>query len=222
MELTIFVEKAADRLGSDLTPFYKPHELVLNPPRPSDITLELLMASQSHLGHHTGLWHPGNARYIYGIRDGIHIISPDVTASHLRRACKIVEGTAFKGGLILFVGTRKGQERAVIKAAELAMGCHLFDRWVPGSITNRIQLLASCRRKVVDPLDNEVHGYDEQVLQEGPLKPDLVVVLNPLENFVLLRECKQNNIPTVGVVDTDCNPTWFTYPIPANDDRYVS
>lgn len=177
------------------------------------------MASQAHLGHAAGLWHPGNARYIYGIRDGIHIISLDATASHLRRACKIVEATALEGGLILFVGTRSGQERSVIKAAELAGGCHVFDRWIPGSITNRIQILGKCRTKVIDQHDEEIPGFESQLGKECPLKPDLVVCLNPLENHVLLRECNQHHIPTIGVVDTDCNPALVTYPIPANDDR---
>ncbi|KAF2148849.1 ribosomal protein S2 [Myriangium duriaei CBS 260.36] len=214
----VSLEKQTRYLGGNVTDQYKPHLLVNHPPAPQDVTLELLMASQAHLGHATGLWHPGNARYIYGVRDGIHIISLDVTASHLRRACKIVQETASQGGLILFAGTRSGQERSVVKAAELAGGCHLFDRWIPGSITNGIQILGNCRTKVVNHLDKDVSGYEGQLMLHGPVKPDLVVVLNPLENHVLLRECNQHNIPTIGVVDTDCNPALVTYPIPANDD----
>jgi len=177
------------------------------------------MASQSHLGHATSLWNPANARYIFGIREGIHIISLDVTASHLRRACAIIRGVTERGGLVLFVGTREGQSRAVVKAAEMAGGCHLFDRWIPGSITNGQQILGNCKVKVVDEFDREVEGFGEQLAKRGSLKPDLVVCLNPLENYILLHECGLNNIPTIGVVDTDANPTWVTYPIPANDDR---
>ena len=177
------------------------------------------MASQSHLGHATALWNPANARYIYGIREGIHIISLDVTAAHLRRACTIVRGVTERGGLVLFVGTREGQDRAIVKAAQMAGGCHLFDRWIPGSITNGPQILGNCGVKVVDELDQEVKGFDEQLANKGALRPDLVVCLNPLENYILLHECGLNNIPTIGVIDTDVNPTWVTYPIPANDDR---
>ncbi|PSK50351.1 37S ribosomal protein MRP4, mitochondrial [Elsinoe australis] len=205
-------------LGTDLTPHYKPHLMISRPPSPADITLEALMAAQSHLGHATGLWHPANSRYIYGIRSGIHIISLDATASHLRRAAKIVRSTTAEGGLVLFVGTRDGQSQSVVRAAELSGGCHLFDRWIPGSITNAHQILANCRMIVKDANDNEVTGFEDQLGKHRALKPDLVVVLNPLENYVLLRECRQHNIPTIGVVDTDCNPTWVTYPIPANDD----
>lgn len=210
------------KLGSVLDKaHYEPHQLVLNPPRPQDVTLELLMASQAHMGHATGLWNPANQRYIYGVRQGIHIISLEVTAAHLRRAAKVVEGVAYHGGLILFVGTRAGQTPAVVKAAQLARGCHLFERWTPGSITNGEQILKKCALKVLDPLDRELDGFEDKIADWKALKPDLVVVLNPLENYTLLHECGLHNIPTIGVVDTDADPTWVTYPIPANDDRFV-
>ena len=179
------------------------------------------MASQSHLGHATSLWNPMNAKYIFGVRgdhDPIHIISLDVTAAHLRRACKVVEGVASRGGLILFVGTREGQARAVVKAAEMAGGCHLFDKWTPGTLTNGQQILRRTKKKVVDELDREQPGFEPQLKYSAAVKPDLVVCLNPLENYVLLHECGIHNIPTVGIIDTDANPTWVTYPIPANDD----
>lgn len=205
-------------LGTSLSPHYRPHELLTNPPSPADITLELLIASQTHIGHATSLWHPANARYIFGVREGIHIIAPDTTASHLRRACKIVSGVTERGGLVLFVGTREGQARAVVKAAQLADGCHLFTKWIPGSITNGQQILGRCAKKVVDEHDQDVGGFEDQLGAKAAIKPDLVVCLNPLENYVLLHECGLNNIPTIGICDTDANPTWVTYPIPANDD----
>lgn len=208
-------------LGAGAVEHYKPHQLLDNPPKPEDITLELLMASQSHLGHSTALWNPANAKYIFGVRgdhDPIHIISLDVTAAHLRRACKVVEGVAARGGVILFVGTRANQARAVVRAAELAGGCHLFDKWTPGTLTNGEQILGRCAKKVVDELDRPQPGFEPQLKHNSAVKPDLVVCLNPLENYVLLHECGIHNIPTIGVVDTDANPTWVTYPIPANDD----
>jgi ribosomal protein S2 len=212
-----------DPIGSAGRPTYKPHELLSNPPRPEDITLELLLASGAHLGHATQLWHPGNSQYIFGVRgaesgDPIHIISLDVTASHLRRACKVVESVAENGGVILFVGTRNGQSRVTVKAASMAKGCHLFSKWIPGSITNGQQILGNCAKKVVNKSDQEMDGFDDQLDDYAAIKPDLVVCLNPVENYILLRECGQHGIPTIGIVDTDCNPTWVTYPIPANDD----
>ena len=121
--------------------------------------------------------------------------------------------------MILFVGTRTGQERCVVRAAELSGGCHLFERWTPGTITNGLQILARSKLKVVDEFDNEVLGFEDKLRELPPLKPDLVVCLNPMENWPLLHECAQHTIPTIGVIDTDADPTWVTYPIPANDDR---
>jgi small subunit ribosomal protein S2 len=220
--LTKHLKKRTAKLGSVVEPVYVPDTFVRNPPKPEDVTLELLLASQSHLGHSTSLWNPANQRYIFGIRQGVHIISLEETAAHLRRAAKVVEGVAYHGGLILFVGTRAGQSSAVVKAAELAKGCHLFERWIPGIITNGDQLLAKCDLKVVDKDDTEItSGFETKVEEWAALKPDLVVCLNPLENYIMLHECGLNNIPTIGIIDTDADPTWVTYPIPANDDRLV-
>ncbi|KAI9677781.1 MAG: 37S ribosomal protein, mitochondrial [Trizodia sp. TS-e1964] len=205
-------------LGTKIGNHYKPHALLIHPPAPQDVTLELLLASQAHFGHATSLWNPANQRYIFGIREGIHIISLDVTAAFLRRASKVVSGVRQRGGLILFVGTRPGQDRCVVNAARLAGGCHLFERWIPGAITNGQQILANCKLKAVDDNDDEIPALATQLKEHPVLKPDLVVCLNPLENYVLLHECGLNNIPTIGIIDTDADPTWVTYPIPANDD----
>ena len=216
------LSKRTDNLGADLAPYYEPHTVLTHPPKPQDITLELLLASQAHMGHSTSLWNPMNQRYIYGIREGIHIISLEETAAHLRRAAKVVEGVAYHGGLILFVGTRPGQDRCVVKAADLAKGCHIFERWIPGTITNGENILPSSSLRIVDEFDNDVQAYQGKIRDLPALKPDLVVCLNPLENYICLHECGLYNIPTIGIIDTDANPTWVTYPIPANDDRYVS
>ena len=110
----------------------------------------------------------------------------------------------------------------VVRAASLAGGCHIFERWIPGTITNAQQILGKCSAKVVDEFDREVPGFDRQVSELAPLKPDLVVCLNVLENPTVLQECGQAGIPTIGIIDTDVNPTWVTYPIPANDDSIRS
>lgn len=206
-------------LGSQVEKRYIPTEMIHNPPGPEDISLELLMASQTHMGHSTSLWNPANSRYIYGVRQGIHIISLETTAAHLRRAARVVEDVAYRGGLILYVGTRKGQMEIVTKAAEMAGACHLFTKWTPGSITNRDVILRTAGMKVVDHKDQELDGFGRWRGVARPLLPDLVVCLNPLENYTLLYECGSKNIPTIGVIDTNADPSWVTYTIPANDDR---
>ncbi|GKZ20688.1 37S ribosomal protein, mitochondrial [Aspergillus brasiliensis] len=210
-------------LGSDVTGVYRPESLLKNPPTATDVTLEMLLANQTHLGHSTSRWNPQNSRYIFGIREGTHIISLDVTAAYLRRAAKVVEEVAARGGLILFAGTRKGQKRAVVRAAELAQGYHIFERWIPGSLTNGQQILGHCEKKIVNGLDEPLEDlWKEELESYRALKPDLVVCLNPVENVVLLHECGLNNVPTIGIIDTDADPTRVTYPIPANDDSLRS
>ncbi|KAI1333320.1 hypothetical protein F5Y16DRAFT_407204 [Xylariaceae sp. FL0255] len=212
------VKSKIGHLGSKVTRQYRPSDLFLNPPGPKDVTLELLMASQAHMGHHTSLWNPANARYIYGIRQGIHIISLEETAAHLRRAARVVEEVAYRGGLILFVGTRPGQMRIVTQAARLAGACHLFTKWKPGSITNSDIILSGMPMQMLDEHDKRLIGFERHLGDRRALVPDLVVCLNPMENFTMLQECAQVNVPTIGVIDTNAEPSWVTYAIPANDD----
>ncbi|KAL9106030.1 MAG: hypothetical protein Q9227_008873 [Pyrenula ochraceoflavens] len=216
------VRKEAQSLGS-INPrgIYPDHHL-RNPKPSSLVTLPDLLAAQTHLGHATSLWHPGNSSYIFGIRDGIHIISLELTLAHLRRACRVVQEVARAGGLILFVGTRPGFRDMVVQAAKRSKGYHIFDRWTPGSLTNGQQILGRGRLKVVDAMDQEVASYTKQLDEYPAARPDLVVCLNPLENEVCLHECGLYNVPTIGIVDTDTNPAWVTYPIPANDDSLRS
>ncbi|KAH8668791.1 ribosomal protein S2 [Xylariales sp. PMI_506] len=212
------LRKNVRTIGTKVRRTYSPYDVFSNPPGPKDVTLELLMASQAHMGHHTSIWNPANARYIYGVRQGIHIISLEETAAHLRRASRVVEEVAYHGGLILFVGTRPGHTQIVTQAARLAGGCHLFTKWTPGTITNSDKLLPGIPMKVVNHLDEPLEGFDKHLMERRALVPDLVVCLNPLENAVMLRECGLANVPTIGIIDTNTEPTWVTYAIPANDD----
>lgn len=215
-------KRKMDKVGSVVTRKYVPGDLLKNPPRPKDVTLELLMASQCHMGHHKSRWNPANARYIYGVRQDIHIISLEQTAAHLRRAARIVEEVAYHGGLILFAGTRQGHLDIVVRAAELGGGCHLFTKWVPGAITNRDVILEGAGMKIVNEFDQTLEGFEEHLRDRRPLIPDLVVCMNPRDNYTLLHECVTAQIPTIGVIDTDSDPTKVTYPIPANDDSLRS
>ncbi|KAK4215550.1 hypothetical protein QBC37DRAFT_312064 [Rhypophila decipiens] len=189
---------------------------------PIDDSLESLMAAQVHLGHNTARWNPANGRYIFGERDGIHIIGLETTQVHLRRAARVVEEVAYHGGLILIVGTRPGHMPIVVRAAETAGACHLFQKWTPGTITNRDTLLAGGILQIVDEKDRPLDGFEKHLMDRRPVMPDLVVCLNPLENYTILKECGMANIPTIGIIDTDADPTWVTYQIPANDDSLRS
>ena len=206
--------------GTELSDVYFPWTIIQNPPKADQVSLEMLLANQCHLGHATALWHPGNSGYIFGIRHGIHIISLEITLSYLRRAAKVVQEVARRGGIILFVGTRNNMREIVVGSAQRAEGYHIFTRWIPGTLTNGQQILENSAVKIVNAKDQELTQYAEALRQSShaTLRPDLVVCLNPLENEVCLHECGLYNVPTIGIVDTDVNPSWVTYPIPANDD----
>ncbi|OAA65237.1 40S ribosomal protein [Niveomyces insectorum RCEF 264] len=240
------LKRKTGKLGAIVEKRYNHAALLQNPPAPKDITLELLLANQTQIGHNTSLWNPANGRYIHGVRAGVHIIALEQTAAHLRRAARVVEEIALRGGLILFVGTRPGQVEIVVRAAELAGGCHLFTKWMAGGITNRDEVLQRSPIRLVNELDEPWEttakkGFPETDRKTGtvtdeevdrrlsahlqkrrPLLPDLVVVLNPVENMVLLHECELATVPTIGIIDTDADPSRVTYAIPANDDSLRS
>lgn len=215
---------ARKQRGTDNVNRYDPSKNLTQPPTPDELTLPMLLANQTHLGHATSLWNPANSSYIFGVRDGIHIISLDITYAYLKRAAKVVQEVAKRGGIILFVGTRDGMRDIIVRAAKEAKAYHIFDRWVPGTLTNGQQILGRCAVQVVDRHDKKIDEYEDMLSQgrHQVMRPDLVVCMNPLENEVLLHECGLFTIPTIGIIDTDANPAWVTYPIPANDDSLRS
>ncbi|KAJ8101506.1 ribosomal protein S2, flavodoxin-like domain-containing protein [Lipomyces tetrasporus] len=202
-------------LGAQPSSAYNPRKSLKSPPTPNETTVSMLVAAGAHLGHNTQRLRQSNLPFVYGKRDGIHIIDLDKTISYLRRACKVVTAVAERGGLILVVGTRPGQEDVVALTAKRMRGYHIIKYWVPGLLTNATQVLGVRDKKVVDMADREVLGVKPG---QGNVIPDLVIVLNPIENRVALQECKAKMVPTIGVVDTDMEHTLLTYPIPANDD----
>lgn len=203
-------------LGSNIKNVYKPHEDIINPPRPNDVTVQKLMAAGAHLGHYRSLWKHSTQPFIHGEYKDIHIIDLDKTVGYLKRASKIVEGVAENGGVIVFLGLAQGQYRAVREAAKRCNGYYVTHKWVPGTITNALE----------NPqLRHEVDFGDSPTARELTpdeniqlVKPDLLVVLNPLECKVAIKEANQAKIPTIGIVDTNVDPDCVTYPIPANDD----
>jgi small subunit ribosomal protein S2 len=209
------------QIGSAVQRRHTARALTKNPPTVHDTTIEALMAAQTHMGHNRAVWNPDNSQYIYGVRNGIHIISLEQTAAHLRRAAKLAEEVAHRAGLILFAGTRAGQRRIVTNAAALSGSCHLFDKWAPGTLTNREVMLRQKEIKIVNERDEPLDGFRRHLNDRAALTPDLVICLNPVENYVLLYECALLAIPTIGIIDTDADPSWVTYPIPANDDRWA-
>lgn len=162
-------------------------------------TLQQMMACSVHLGHSTSRWHPKMAPFILGERAGIHIINLDKTLIALRQACNVVKDIASRGGILLFVGTGATIQRLTYECAQDCGQHYINIRWIGGTMTNRAQVLRNDR-----------------------LAPDLLILLDPVTNDQAVLEALSCNIPTVGICDTNCDPSKLTYPVPANDDAFSS
>ncbi|PWN46843.1 ribosomal protein S2 [Violaceomyces palustris] len=200
---------------------FRPHKLRLDPISASNLTLSHLVASTAQVGHSISSLSRANQPNIYGVRNGSAILNLETsTLPSLKRAASVVRAITERDGVILFVGTRPGQQACVLSATRRLKGngFHVTaERWIPGVITNAPKLLApailsSMKGQQADQVPNTAK------LASQTLQPDLVIVLNPLENSYAIREATQANIPTMAITDTDVDPRSVTYPIPANDD----
>ncbi|PFH52402.1 hypothetical protein AMATHDRAFT_140079 [Amanita thiersii Skay4041] len=163
-------------------------------------TISALLAAGAHFGHATSRMNPNFMPYAYGTRAGITVIDLDQTLPLLRRAVSLVRSIAYAKGTIVFVGTRPDLRPVVQTAAERFGGYYVGDRWLPGTLTNKIQL------------------FGADTVKEQKFTPDLVILLNPLENMHAIRECAIEHVPTIGIVDSNADPRIVMYPIPANDE----
>jgi len=172
-----------------LLPHMLAHGTVLNM-----VTVKDLLEARVHFGHHQSVWNPKMEPYIYGVREELHIIDLEQTVAHLRRALDVLRHVAYNGGLILFVGNRSQYER-LIRSAAMRCGEYFVTRkWTGGTLTNRMQTLKQ------DAI------------------PDLMVCLTVPVSFRALRESYHLNIPSIGIIDTDQDPSNVTYVVPGNDD----
>lgn len=181
---------------------FQPHHPLHRPLAPSEATLSALIAAGAHFGHAKALLNPNFMPYAYGVRAGLTIIDLDSTLPLLRRAANVTRAVVERDGTVVFVGTRPDLRAVVRKAAERIgeQAYHVGERWLPGTLTNRLQLF----------------GVD--VANEQRVTPDLVIFLNPMANAHAIRECAIQHIPTIGIVDSNVDPRVVMYPIPANDE----
>lgn len=214
-------------LGAETKGVYNPLHIIKHPKSGTEATVTSLLAAGAHMGHAVELGHVNNQPFVYGVRDGISIIDLEQTITQLRRAARITEAVAKQNGLILFVGTRDGQKLALEAMSRRCGGSYVHSKWIPGAITNFAHISSNWTRLEVEDGEagtgygdiNKPTGRVFNAEVPGPnMRPDLVVILNPVENPALIRECLKACIPTVGVVDTDFNPSKVSYPIAANDD----
>lgn len=166
---------------------------------PSNPSIKTMMDAGLHYGHLIKLLNPHMSPYILGSRGGIHIINLDKTLPMLRQACLALRDLTRRGARVVFVGTKPLAQRLTYECAMACEQYYVNTRWLGGTITNREYILG-----------------DKQII------PDVLVILDYVNNKIAVGEAVKGNIPTLAICDTNCDPRPITYPIPANDDCTAS
>ncbi len=202
------------------------------------INMKQLLEAGVHFGHQISHWNPRMKPYIFGSRNGIHIIDLQQTVVLFKKAYNFVRDVVANGGEVLFVGTKK-QAQAII--AEEAIRCNMpfvNTRWLGGTLTNfhtirsRVDYLLELKRleeegKMELLPKKEAKGLRRQMqkleyLLNGIINmrrlPDAVFIVDTKKEYIAVREAKKLGIPIVAIVDTNCDPSDADYLIPSNDD----
>ena len=202
-----------------------------------EFTMRQLLEAGVHFGHQTARWNPRMQRYIYGARNGIHIIDLTQTVPMLDQALQAVRDTVARGGRILMVGTKRQAQKAIAEAAEKSAQFYMNHRWLGGTLTNWQTVSQSIARlKQID--EAAARGFEgltkkerlglerEQTKLQASLGgiremggvPDLIFIIDVNKEDLAILEARKLGIPVVAVVDTNCSPDGVDYVIPGNDD----
>ena len=204
----------------------------------SVISMKQLLEAGVHFGHQTRRWNPKMAPYIFTERNGIYIIDLQKTVKKIDEAYEFMQKVAASGKPILFVGTKKQAQAAVEEEAARCGEYFVNERWLGGMLTNyktistRIKRLAEINamaedgtfaklsKKEVAKLQAEADKLEKYLggMKEMRGMPGAIFVVDPKKEKIAVKEAQILGIPTVGIVDTNCDPDDLTYPIPGNDD----
>lgn len=204
----------------------------------SVVTMKQLLESGCHFGHQTNRWNPKMRRYIYGARNGIYIIDLQKTLILFQEAYDFVRDVAAQGGRVLFVGTKRQSQDAIREEATRCGQFWVTTRWLGGTLTNfktmkgRIERLRELEvmkadgyfelltKKGAAALERERQRLDKFLggIKEMNELPEAVFIIDPRREQIVVNEARRLEIPTTGMVDTNCDPDDITYAIPCNDD----
>ncbi|MEJ5217098.1 30S ribosomal protein S2 [Cognatishimia sp. D5M38] len=202
-----------------------------------EFTMRQLLEAGVHFGHQTQRWNPRMGEFIYGSRNGIHIMDLTQTVPMLDAALNAVRETVAKGGRVLFVGTKRQASGPIADAAEKSAQYYMNHRWLGGTLTNWKTVSQSIKRlnEIDEKLASGAEGLtkkerlgmerDQGKLQAslGGIRemggtPDLLFVIDVKKEALAIAEANKLGIPVVAVVDTNCSPDGVDYIIPGNDD----
>ncbi len=204
-------------------------------------SMRQLLEAGVHFGHHTRRWNPKMASYIYGVRNGIHILDLRQSVPMLHAALQAVRDVVSGGGRVLFVGTKRQAGEQIADAAKRCGQYYVDHRWLGGMLTNWKTITASIRRlREYDELLTQtdvgltkkellMRTRDRDKLERalGGIKemgglPDIIFVIDTNKENIAIKEAQKLGIPVIAVLDSNCDPNGITYPIPGNDDAIRS
>jgi small subunit ribosomal protein S2 len=200
--------------------------------------MKAMLEAGVHFGHQTRRWNPKMGKFIFGERNSIHIIDLQKTVKEIKKVYAYVKEQAALGKTFLFVGTKKQAQEILKTEAERSGAAYVSEKWLGGTLTNFATLRKSVKR--LDELEKwetdgifavlskkEVSRLSKEMLKlrktlTGIRKleklPDVLFVIDPVEEDLAVAEGRRLNIPIVAVCDTDCDPDLIDHPIPGNDD----
>ncbi|RME23643.1 MAG: 30S ribosomal protein S2 [Deltaproteobacteria bacterium] len=202
------------------------------------ISMKALLEAGAHFGHQTGRWNPKMKPYIFGARNGIHIIDLQKTSRMFDKAYEFVIDVCAKGEKVIFVGTKKQAQNVVVEEATRCGMFYVHNRWLGGTLTNfrtlrqSVERLKTLQKMIADgslsrytkkeamQLQREAKKLERNLpgIKEMTRLPGLVYVIDPRKERIAVREANKLGIPVVALADTNCDPDGIDFLIPANDD----
>ena len=202
------------------------------------VSMKQMLETGVHFGHQTRRWNPKMRPFIFGARNGIHIIDLQQTVRLYRVAHDKVVDTVASGGRVLFIGTKRQAQEAVTAEAGRAGQFYVTNRWMGGTLTNFSTIQKSIERlKKLETMfaDGSINRYQKKEILSfqremdklnatlGGIKdmdrlPQLAFVIDPQREEIAIKECRKLGIPIVAVTDTNCDPDLIDFIIPGNDD----
>lgn len=200
--------------------------------------MKQLLEAGAHFGHQTSKWNPKMKPYIYGARNGIHIIDLQKTVVLFKEAYDFIVETVAHGASVLFVGTKRQAQEAIKEEARRANMFYVTNRWLGGQLTNFRTIKKSIERlKMLEAMRDdgsfasfkkkEALGFEREIerlnfvfegIRDMENLPGALFVVDPRKERIAVSEARKLNIPTVALLDTNANPEEIDFPIPANDD----
>jgi small subunit ribosomal protein S2 len=206
---------------------------------PRELGVRGLLEVGAHFGHQTRRWDPRMRPYIFGERNGIHILNLDATAARMHDALEFLRETVAAGGKVLFVGTKRQAASAVASEAQRTGQYYVNNRWLGGMLTNFRTVKRSIEdfKEQLEVLENEekasqiskkerarmsraVEKYKKSLdgIREMNRLPDALFVIDVGCEHIALTEARRLGIPVVAIVDSNCNPEGIDFVVPGNDD----